>query len=166
MVLTVGFSVIAMDVIVMVLLHLKKKKFVKTHEIDFLEMDLDNCIEGEVIIHQEICKKIGFTSRKTVDHDVSTVEGLAQVLHEAGREVVLRNAVVKKEKPPIFKEWDEIDEAAREGRRIQARYLLTYFIVSYKRRYEYTLNPQVLEPSDEFNPDDYDDIPPDMKAKT
>lgn len=59
------------------------------------------------------------------------VEILAKELHEAGREAVLQNKVHKKDGAPlgkiVFKEWDEIDEDAREGRRIQARYLLNKF---------------------------------------
>jgi len=55
-------------------------------------------------------------------------EELAKLLHEAGREAVLKNKVLKKDGAPIgqikFIEWDELNEDAKEGRRIQARYLL------------------------------------------
>lgn len=55
-------------------------------------------------------------------------ETLAKLLHEAGREAVLTNKVVKKDGNPIgqikFIEWDELKEEAKEGRRIQARFLL------------------------------------------
>lgn len=55
------------------------------------------------------------------------VEELAKVLHEAGREAVLKGKVVKKIPNEKFLEWNEITEDAREGRRIQARYLLKHF---------------------------------------
>lgn len=55
------------------------------------------------------------------------VETLARELHEAGREAVERKCTVghsmmDEDRP--FLEWDEITEEAKEGRRIQARYLL------------------------------------------
>ena len=52
------------------------------------------------------------------------VEYLAKELHEAGRAAVLSGKVVNKNPNQPFLEWDEITEDAREGRRIQARYLL------------------------------------------
>lgn len=65
------------------------------------------------------------------------VEGLAHILHEAGREAVLSNKVHKPDGAPpgqiIFKEWDEISEDAREGRRIQARFLLKTFYIEYRK---------------------------------
>ena len=58
-------------------------------------------------------------------------ETLAKALHEAGREAVLAGKVHKPDGAPVgqivFKEWDEITEDAREGRRIMARYLLSHF---------------------------------------
>lgn len=52
---------------------------------------------------------------------------LAFILHEAGREAVLANKVHKKDGAPLgaikFAEWNEITEDAKEGRRIQARFL-------------------------------------------
>ena len=60
-------------------------------------------------------------------------EMLAQELHEAGREAVEKGATVAAEKfgeqTRRFLNWDEITEPAREGRRIQARYLLRRFKV-------------------------------------
>lgn len=56
------------------------------------------------------------------------VNVFARELHEAGREAVKAGATVN----PTgggFLEWDEISEAAREGRRIQARYILSNFNV-------------------------------------
>jgi len=56
------------------------------------------------------------------------VESLARELHEAGREAVEKGATVAAdkfgEKTRTFLSWDELTENAREGRRIQARYLL------------------------------------------
>lgn len=61
------------------------------------------------------------------------VETLAKALHEAGRAAVLANKVHKKDGAPVgairFFEWDEISEDAREGRRIQARWLLVRYII-------------------------------------
>ena len=55
-------------------------------------------------------------------------EELAKELHEAGREAVEKGKTVASDKgvenPRVFLEWDEITENAREGRLIQARYLL------------------------------------------
>lgn len=62
---------------------------------------------------------------------VTDVETLAKVFHEAGREAVLKNKVLKPDGAPVgeikFKEWDEISEDAKEGRRIQVRYLLSKY---------------------------------------
>lgn len=59
------------------------------------------------------------------------VETLARELHEAGREAVEKGATVAAdkfgEKTRTFLSWDEITENAREGRRIQAGYLLKRF---------------------------------------
>ena len=59
------------------------------------------------------------------------VEYLAEVLHEAGREAIEQKKTVVASlglKTPIkFLEWDEIHEDAKEGRRIQARYLLNKY---------------------------------------
>lgn len=57
-------------------------------------------------------------------------ERLARELHEAGREAVERGAVVNRVPGQPFLGWDEISEAAREGRRIQARYLLARFTIT------------------------------------
>jgi hypothetical protein len=67
---------------------------------------------------------------------MENVELLAQELHEAGRQAVLNNKVVKKDGAPVgqikFIEWHELTEEAKEGRRIQARYLLDKFQIIYK----------------------------------
>ena len=65
------------------------------------------------------------------------VEYLAKELHEAGREAVERKKTVVAslglKTPNKFLEWDEINEDAKEGRRIQARYLLHIFKISLKK---------------------------------
>ena len=62
-----------------------------------------------------------------------TIEELAKVLHEAGREAVMKKKTVVAslglKTPNKFLEWDEISEDAKEGRRIQARYLIDHKIV-------------------------------------
>ena len=64
------------------------------------------------------------------------VEELAKELHEAGREAVeKRKTVVASlglKTPSKFLEWHEINEDAKEGRRIQARYLLNKFNITKK----------------------------------
>lgn len=68
--------------------------------------------------------------------DTLEVEELAHILHESGREAVLLNKVHKKDGAPlgqiVFKEWDEISEDAREGRRIQARFLIKHLFMIKK----------------------------------
>lgn len=63
-------------------------------------------------------------------------EELAQELHEAGREAVEKKMTVVAslglETPSKFLEWNEITEDAKEGRRIQARYLLNVFKITTK----------------------------------
>lgn len=63
-------------------------------------------------------------------------ETLARELHEAGRAAVEAGQTVAAEKfgemTCKFLEWDEITEPAREGRRIQARYLLERFNIERK----------------------------------
>lgn len=60
-----------------------------------------------------------------------STETLARELHEAGRAAVVMGATVAAgnfgEKARKFLEWEEITEEAREGRMIQARYLLHRF---------------------------------------
>ena len=63
-------------------------------------------------------------------------ELLAKALHEAGREAVMNNKVLKKDGAPIgkiiFIEWDNLPEHAKEGRRIQARFLLEHFYITQR----------------------------------
>jgi hypothetical protein len=54
-------------------------------------------------------------------------EELAKTLHEAGREAVEAGLVVNKVPGQPFLEWDQLSEQAREGRRVQARYLLEIY---------------------------------------
>jgi len=64
---------------------------------------------------------------------LESIENLAKSLHEAGRAAVLSNMVVKKDGAPLgqikFLEWDEITDDAREGRRIQATFLLKKYLI-------------------------------------
>lgn len=58
-------------------------------------------------------------------------EQLAQVLHEAGREAVAKNLIVRTDVPTRgFIEWADLTEEAREGRRVQARFLLARFDIT------------------------------------
>ena len=61
------------------------------------------------------------------------VEELAKEVHEAGREAVEKRMTVVAslglKTHSKFLEWDEINEDAKEGRRIQARYLLSKFLI-------------------------------------
>jgi sugar phosphate isomerase/epimerase len=73
-----------------------------------------------------ICEQATVTVTAAVD-----VETLARDLHEAGREAVEKGATVAAahhgEKTRTFLGWDEITEEARDGRRIQARWLLDHY---------------------------------------
>jgi len=61
------------------------------------------------------------------------IEDLAKLFHESGREAVMNGKVLMKmEGKPSFKEWDELPEDAREGRRIQARFFLAKCNISLK----------------------------------
>ena len=55
------------------------------------------------------------------------IEALAKVFHEAGREAVEKRATVNPNIHSHFLEWDELEEHMKEGRRIQARYVLARF---------------------------------------
>ena len=71
-------------------------------------------------------------------HRKAAVEYLAQQLHEAGRAAVEAGQTVAAERfgdyARVFVKWEEISEQAREGRRVQARYLLEHFNISKKPR--------------------------------
>jgi len=60
---------------------------------------------------------------------IPTVEELAMNLHEAAREAVNKQKLLKKFEGERFFEWNEISEDAREGRRIIARYLLRQYYI-------------------------------------
>lgn len=57
-------------------------------------------------------------------------EGLARQIHEAQREPVAKcqtlSYAIGKEPYPFY-EWDELPECAKEGRRMQARYLISMY---------------------------------------
>jgi hypothetical protein len=64
------------------------------------------------------------------------LETLARDLHEAGREAVVKGATVAAgsfgEKSRTFIEWDDLPDEAREGRRIQARWLASRYSITLK----------------------------------
>jgi hypothetical protein len=58
---------------------------------------------------------------------------LATCLHEAGREAVEKNLVVRRDVPSNgFIEWTDLSDEAREGRILQARWLLKMFHICDK----------------------------------
>ena len=65
-----------------------------------------------------------------------TIEQLAKELHEAGRIAVEKGATVAAEKfgekTRTFIEWDDLSEVAKDGRRIQAQYLISRFEIFEK----------------------------------
>jgi hypothetical protein len=65
-----------------------------------------------------------------------TIGELAKELHEAGREAVVKGVTVAAEKfgdkSRNFIEWEELSAEAKEGRRIQARYLLKKYSIVKK----------------------------------
>ena len=59
-------------------------------------------------------------------------EFLARELHEAGREAVEKGMTANVNDQNVkveFIEWDQSPEFVKEGRRVQARYLLNHFRV-------------------------------------
>lgn len=68
--------------------------------------------------YTELTKKILYEAR---------VDLMSKVLHEAGREAVEKNKMVNANTHKKFLEWKELEDHMKEGRRIQARYLLKYF---------------------------------------
>ena len=81
------------------------------------------------------------------------LETLAKELHEAGRAAVEAGATVAAEKfgeqTRKFIEWSELSETARDGRRIQARYLLSKFFVIVPERAEMAFMPSLVAYEDE-----------------
>lgn len=64
-----------------------------------------------------------------------SVEKMAADLHEAGREAVLKGQTIAREQgmPVIpFTEWDDCSENVKEGRRVQARWLLAKYTITVK----------------------------------
>ena len=70
-------------------------------------------------------------------HRKAVVEALAMALHEAGRVAVEAGQTVAAEKfgdqSRAFIEWTDISEEAKDGVRVQARYLLEHFIISTRK---------------------------------
>ena len=82
------------------------------------------------------------------------VETLARELHESGREAVESGQTVAAQnfgdETRRFLEWHEISEKARDGRRVQARYLIKHFLIC--RRVSESPNPETSDDTTE-NPD-------------
>lgn len=68
----------------------------------------------------------------------SDVETLAKELHEAGHEAFMAGVTVAQEhhedKVFPFIEWDDLTEQAKDGKRIQARYLIGKFNIELEPR--------------------------------
>ncbi len=83
-------------------------------------------------------QKLNDRIAELINEKSEPVEDLAKQLHEAGREAVLKNKVVKKDGAPLgeikFLEWSEITEDAREGRRMQVRKMLEKYIIKKKAK--------------------------------
>lgn len=91
----------------------------------------DRCICFDGATRGLVDKIRNFKPYREAAKNMIDVETLARELHEAGRAAVEAGATVN----PTggrFLEWDEITEAAREGRRIQARHLLAKFDIKQK----------------------------------
>ena len=62
-----------------------------------------------------------------------TVEELAQMIHDAGKESVLKNNILNQNEEPIeFITWDDLPERVRKGRRSQAKFLLERLNITKK----------------------------------
>ena len=77
--------------------------------------------------NDDIGHSVGRKQRTPIDF-----ETLAMSLHEAGREAVEKGAVVNPGPNRLFIGWYDITEEAREGRRIQARFLLGRYTIIAK----------------------------------
>ena len=103
-----------------------------------------NTITKIDLVSVGLCERIDKRIKKKsvlIDTDKHTlgVEALARQLHESGRAAVEKGATVAAgnlgDKARRFLEWDEITEEAREGRRMQAAWLLDrYFITDHLGR--------------------------------
>lgn len=59
--------------------------------------------------------------------ELGKVEALGRILHEAGREAVEKKLIYRDDVPvKPFAEWEDLPEPAKEGRRLQARFLLAH----------------------------------------
>ncbi len=57
----------------------------------------------------------------------TVLEELAKILHESGRKAVEQGKVYRNDLPvKPFAEWDELTEAAQEGRILMAEYLVEH----------------------------------------
>ncbi len=92
------------------------------------------CNQCTITVCPSPCEWAEEYRRKIKGVDDARVEELARALHEAGRAAVEQGSTVAAERfgeaSRRFIEWDEIGEQAREGRRIQARYLLNRYVIS------------------------------------
>lgn len=53
-----------------------------------------------------------------------SIERLAKILHESGREAVAQRKIYRSDLPvKPFAEWNDLDENTKEGRRMMARYV-------------------------------------------
>lgn len=91
----------------------------------------DRCICFDGTTHGLVEKIKIFRPYREAANNMLGTETLAKELHEAGRAAVEAGATVNPTGGK-FLEWDEISEQAREGRRIQARYLLEKFRIEPK----------------------------------
>jgi hypothetical protein len=68
-----------------------------------------------------------------MDTSLSKEQRLARLLHEAGREAVEKGKIYRKELPSKpFAEWDQLDDDAREGRLMMARFVLQNAKVEFR----------------------------------
>ena len=65
-------------------------------------------------------------------------EDFARLLHDAGRAAVIAGATVAAEKfgekVRTFIEWDDLTETAKDGRRMQAQFLMDNFNITLSRK--------------------------------
>jgi hypothetical protein len=62
-----------------------------------------------------------------------SLDRLARLLHESGREAVEKRKIYRSDLPvKPFAEWDDLPEDAKEGRRMMAAYLLRHAEIVYK----------------------------------
>ncbi|MEG1825209.1 MAG: hypothetical protein RRY12_01685 [Cloacibacillus sp.] len=90
---------------------------------------LDKAIGGEYRRDKRMCNEgcMKYFASFSRGH----VERFAKELHEAGRQAFLSGATVAQQhhddKVFPFIEWEDLSESAKDGKRIQARYLINKF---------------------------------------